>query len=193
VQGRVAVSHQDVTPLKTAELANLKLANFDALTGAHSRGNFLNLAEQELARSVRYKLPLMVLMLDLDHFKLINDQHGHAVGDAVLQGFVRAVSSLLRESDVIGRLGGEEFSVLLPNTTLEGGRALAQRVVEKVRASPVEMEGKNVAYTVSVGASCLTQETSFSSLLKLADIALYQAKSAGRDCVRIGTNPAPSP
>lgn len=186
VEERVVVSHEDVTRLKAAELASLTLANIDALTGALSRRNFLNLAEQELARAARYDLPLMVLMLDLDHFKHINDHHGHAAGDVVLQVFVKTVAGVLRESDLIGRIGGEEFAVLLPSTTLEGGRSLAQRIIECVRTSPVEVNGALLSFTVSIGAGCLSCETSFANLLGLADVALYKAKNGGRDRLEVG-------
>lgn len=185
VQERVVVSHEDVTPFKAAELASLTLANVDTLTGALSRRHFMNLADQELARAQRYKFPLMVLMLDLDHFKRINDQHGHAAGDVVLQKFVQTVKSVLRESDLIGRIGGEEFAVLLPNTPLEGGRALAQRIIDSVRASPVLVNGKRIAHTVSIGAGCLSCETSFAALLNAADAALYRAKNGGRDRLEV--------
>lgn len=186
VAERVVVSHEDVSDLKAAELASLTLANVDALTGALSRRNFLSLAEQEVARSLRYELPLIVLMLDLDYFKKINDQHGHAVGDAVLQKFVQTVTGVLRESDLIGRLGGEEFAVLLPNTSLEGGCALAQRIIDSVRSNPVCGADGHIAYTVSVGAGCLSTETSFSELLGVADAALYRAKNSGRDRLEVG-------
>ena len=184
---RIVVSHEDVTSLKAAELASLNLANVDTLTGALSRRNFLNLADQELARSNRYGLPLMVLMLDLDHFKGINDRFGHAAGDAVLQRFVQTVTDVLRESDLIGRLGGEEFAVLLPNTTMEGGRALAQRIIDSVRDSTVEVSGQRIPYTVSVGAGCLTGENNFAALLAHADAALYRAKERGRDRLEVGS------
>jgi diguanylate cyclase (GGDEF)-like protein len=187
VAERLVVSHEDVSRLKAAELASLTLANVDTLTGALSRRHFLNLAEQELARSNRYGLPLMVLMLDLDHFKRINDCYGHAAGDAVLQGFVTTVSSVLRESDLIGRLGGEEFAVLLPNTATEGGQALAQRIIDSVRDSPVTFAGASIVYTVSIGAGCLAGETNFSALLGTADAALYRAKDGGRDRLELGT------
>ena len=186
VRGQIVVSHSDVSTLKAAELVSWTLANIDPLTGALSRRNFLNLAEQELTRSRRYELPLMLLMLDLDHFKRINDQYGHAAGDAVLQNFVKSVSGVLRESDLIGRLGGEEFAVLLPNTAFEGGRSLAQRIVENVRTNPVDVENARISYTVSIGASCLSGETSFTSLLGKADAALYRAKNEGRDRVQAG-------
>jgi len=184
-QERMVVSHENVSDLKAAELASLLLANTDTLTGALSRRNFLSLADQELARSLRYELPLMVLMLDLDHFKDINDQLGHAAGDAVLQSFVRTVRSVLRESDLIGRLGGEEFAVLLPNTNLEGGRALGQRIIDCVRASPVAAGSQRVSYTVSAGAASFSGQRTFSVLLNLADIALYRAKHRGRDCLEM--------
>lgn len=192
VQERLLVSHEDVTSLKAAELASTNLANVDALTGALSRLNFLNLADQELQRSTRYDLPLMVLMMDLDHFKQINDRFGHAAGDAVLKRFVQTVSDVLRESDLLGRLGGEEFAVLLPNTTVEGGRALAQRIVDSVQSSPVVVNNQRVVYSVSIGASCLSSENNFSALLDVADMALYRAKNRGRNRLEIGPGDGPA-
>jgi diguanylate cyclase (GGDEF)-like protein/PAS domain S-box-containing protein len=188
---RIVVSHENVSDLKASELASLLLANTDALTGALSRRNFLNLAELELARSRRYALPLMVLMLDLDHFKTINDRFGHAAGDAVLQGFVRTVRSVLRESDLIGRLGGEEFAVLLPNTNLDGGRALGQRIIDSVRADPAFAGDQRIVYTVSAGGAGLTGQYAFSSLLNLADAAMYRAKARGRDCLEMAPDTTP--
>jgi diguanylate cyclase (GGDEF)-like protein/PAS domain S-box-containing protein len=190
-QGCVVVSHEDVTRLKTAELANLMLANVDFLTNALSRRHFLDVAEQEFSRSQRYNMPLMVMMLDLDHFKQTNDQYGHDAGDAVLREFVQTVRAVLRESDVIGRLGGEEFAVMLPNTSREGGQALAERVVELVRESPVIVAGCPIHYTVSIGVSCLDQEVSFADLLKRADTALYRAKNKGRDGVHMDVAASP--
>lgn len=178
---RLVVTHEDVSVLKRAELASKALANVDSLTGALSRQHFLSLAEQELARALRYELPLVVLMLDLDYFKQVNDTYGHSAGDAVLQSFVQTVASVLRESDTIGRLGGEEFAVLLPNTTKEGGIALANRILEGVRASPVEVGGKRISYTVSIGAGYLSGHMLFAELLAQCDVALYRAKNGGRN------------
>lgn len=182
---RLVVTHEDVSVLKRAELASRALANVDTLTGAMSRQYFMGLAEQELARSVRYELPLVVLMLDLDNFKLVNDNYGHSAGDAVLQGFVQTVNSVLRESDAIGRIGGEEFAVLLPNTTREGGRALANRILDGVRSNVVEIGGKHIAYTVSIGAGYLSHHIPFSELLAQCDEALYRAKNGGRDRLEV--------
>lgn len=185
VARRMVVTHEDVSDLKRAELASLALANVDALTGAFSRQHFMSLAEQELSRSTRYKLPLVVLMLDLDHFKQVNDTYGHQAGDAVLIRFVQVVKGVLRESDVIGRIGGEEFAVLLPNTTPEGGQSLANRIIAEVHSNPVTNDGKQIAYTVSVGAGCLTTQTNFMALLAECDKALYRAKKNGRDRLEV--------
>ena len=183
---RLVVTHENVSDLKQAELASAALANVDALTGALSRQHFMRLAEQELVRAKRYDLPLVVLMLDLDHFKRINDTHGHQAGDAVLQGFVQTVKSVLRESDGLGRIGGEEFAVLLPNTTQEGGSALANRIIAEVHAHPVKAKGRRIAYTVSIGAACLSAQASFGELLAECDTAMYRAKNAGRDQLGLG-------
>jgi diguanylate cyclase (GGDEF)-like protein len=182
---RMVVTHEDVSVLKRAELASQTLANVDNLTGAMSRQHFMCLADQELARSKRYQLPLVVLMLDLDHFKSVNDNYGHPTGDVVLKRFVQTVKGVLRESDLIGRIGGEEFAVLLPNTTQEGGCALANRIIEAVRANPVVFEKQTVAYTVSIGASYLTQQPSFGAMLAESDAALYRAKKGGRDRLEV--------
>lgn len=182
---RMVVTHEDVSVLKRAELASAALANVDTLTGALSRQHFMSLAEQELARSQRYELPLVVLMLDLDYFKRVNDSYGHSAGDAVLQGFVQTATAVLRESDTIGRIGGEEFAVLLPNTTREGGCVLANRILEEVRSRPVEVGGKRIAYTVSIGAESLSNQTSFAALLAQCDAALYRAKNGGRDRLEV--------
>ncbi len=181
VAHRMVATHEDVTALKRAELASMALANVDDLTGALSRQNFMGMAEMELVRSQRYALPLVVLMLDLDHFKSVNDSYGHSTGDAVLKGFVQTVKQVLRDSDVIGRIGGEEFAVLLPNTSQEGGGALANRILDAVRARPVTRDGLCVAYTVSIGVSYFTKQNSFGQILAECDAALYRAKKAGRD------------
>ncbi len=185
---RMVVTHEDVTSLKRAELASLALANVDDLTGALSRQNFMDLAEQELARSRRYKLPLVLLMMDLDHFKRVNDSYGHPTGDAVLCSFVQTVKDVLRESDVIGRIGGEEFAVLLPNTTQDGACTLARRIVAAVQAKPAVHEQQCINYTVSIGASALSHHKSFGELLAQCDAALYLAKNAGRNRLEVSWN-----
>jgi len=110
------------------ELELQRLANTDALTGLHNRRQFYELANQELARSRRTQAPVSLMMIDIDHFKQINDTYGHAMGDVVLQSLARTMKNSLREMDVIARLGGEEFVILLPQTSLGQATELAQRL-----------------------------------------------------------------
>ncbi|MBA3598246.1 MAG: diguanylate cyclase [Methylibium sp.] len=183
-QRRIVVSHEDITKHKRAQEALLRLAHTDPLTGVANRRRFFELAHHEFERAIRYKSALTVLMADIDHFKAINDCYGHAAGDVVLRSFVGVAGEALRDPDVVGRLGGEEFAVLLPQTTLGGGHALAQRIVERVAARRVASCGGPIRYTVSVGVSTLDDRiVSFDDLLRAADDALYRAKGAGRNTV----------
>jgi diguanylate cyclase (GGDEF)-like protein len=127
-------------------------------------------------------------MADLDHFKHVNDTHGHAAGDAVLKHFVEIVRQTLRKTDVIGRLGGEEFAILLPGDGIEGARDFAERLCEAVKTSPSSFERTPIPISVSIGiASLNTRDGSAEASLQRADKALYDAKKAGRDQVRIHT------
>lgn len=187
---RVLVSHENITRIKLAEEAVRILANTDALTGLANRRHFFEVAEEEFVRARRYETPLSVLMADLDHFKRINDRFGHAGGDAVLCSFAIVLSSLLRDSDSAGRIGGEEFAVLLPHTALDGARAFAERLMERVAANPPELDGQSARYTLSIGIGemmpgCLD----FSALLRKADEALYRAKSGGRNRIEHASGP----
>jgi len=159
-----------------------RLAATDPLTGVANRRHFIERTEVELARADRAGTPLAVLALDLDHFKLINDRHGHATGDKVLQRFCRAVGETLRPSDLLGRLGGEEFMVLLP----EAGNAEARRIAERVRATVEHMspEGDLPNVTTSVGIACRDEDgRSLQDLFRVADERLYRAKHLGRNTV----------
>jgi diguanylate cyclase (GGDEF)-like protein len=164
-----------------------RMAECDRLTGALSRSRFIELAEAEVARARRFGQALVLLMLDIDHLKRINNGHGHAAGDAVLREFVRAVGAELRQNDWLGRLGGAEFAVLMPQTEQAGGAAVAQRIVDAVRTREVLLSGPNggadqrLTCTVSVGACLLTRtDTGLDDLLSRADHALDQAKHLGR-------------
>jgi diguanylate cyclase (GGDEF)-like protein/PAS domain S-box-containing protein len=189
---RVLVSHENITRSKLAEEAMVALANTDALTGLSNRRRFFEIADDEFARALRYATPLAVLMMDLDHFKSVNDRHGHAGGDAVLRSFAEVLSGLLRDSDHAGRIGGEEFAVLLPHTALDGAQAFAERVMECVAANPPDLGGGKVApYTLSIGISTLSPSCKdFSALLRLADDALYRAKRRGRNRLETHARPA---
>ena len=181
----VVVAFQDISPRKSMERELEYRAHIDALTGLPNRRHFFELAEQELARSLRYDKPLSMLMLDVDYFKRINDVYGHHVGDMVLQKLGDLCGKTLREMDIPGRLGGEEFAFLLPETALEQAREVAERlrqaVAEAGLAQPVV---EDLDCTVSIGVAQLVHtDADITDLLKRADKALYAAKHAGRNRV----------
>ncbi len=175
----------DITDRKELELALIHLANTDALTGCMSRRHFFELAQQEFARACRYGAQFSLIMLDLDHFKQINDQYGHAVGDKVLQSVVSTSYQLLRNVDLYGRLGGEEFAILLPETSLTYAVEVADRLREAVAANTIVLEASgSMAVTVSIGVATLSgADTDLNSLMNRADQALYNAKNTGRNRV----------
>lgn len=176
---------QDVTERKRMEAELIRLATIDSLTGICNRHHFLERAAQEITRARRYGHGgLALLMMDLDHFKDVNDRHGHEAGDKVLAAMAARVLDLLRESDVMGRLGGEEFAVLLVEAG--GGEALA--VAERLRAiiaeTPVKANGVEISHTISIGVASLTAgDKGVEDLLRRADQALYRAKRLGRNRV----------
>lgn len=175
--------YRDVTQRKNLERELQRLATTDMLTGMYNRRAFLERAESAYVHSLDSGEPLTLLMLDLDHFKSINDCFGHLEGDRALVEFSRATRSQLRASDVMGRLGGEEFGVLLPLTSLEEGMEVAHRILESIRALELRCDASH-AYrlTTSLGISALhADDRSVRDLLDRADQALYQAKRQGRD------------
>lgn len=163
----------------------------DVLTGWHNR-RYLNVRlQEELARARRDRARLVCLMLDVDHFKRVNDTWGHAAGDSVLRELAQRIDSQVRASDVAARFGGEEFVVLLPNTDVESAQRLAERIRRAIAATPIDLPcGDTVTITVSIGIAEVYPapdaedlKTLGDSLLARADVALYAAKSAGRDRV----------
>jgi diguanylate cyclase (GGDEF)-like protein len=161
-----------------------KLVRTDSLTGVANRRHFVERVQIEIQRARRETAPLSLLMIDLDHFKQINDTWGHAAGDDVLRHFSRIAVAPLRATDLIARIGGEEFAVLLPNTGLEGATEVALRILDVVRQQCVEFGSEQICYNVSIGAAILAPgETRYDSLLKRADAALYRAKETGRNQV----------
>lgn len=172
--------------------ARLRRSGFtDVVTGWHNRRYLQARIQEELARARRDRSNLVCLMLDIDHFKQVNDTWGHAAGDAVLRELTQRIESQVRASDVAARYGGEEFVILLPNTAEEAGVQLAERVRNAVAAAPFELpQGESVGVTVSIGISSLVPDaddkdfkTLGDALIARADVALYSAKAAGRDRV----------
>ncbi len=175
--------YRDVTQRKNLERELQRLATTDMLTGIANRRAFLETAESAYAHSRRSGEPLTLLMLDLDHFKSINDRFGHLEGDRALVAFAQAVKSQLRASDAVGRLGGEEFGVLLPLTTLAEGLEAAARILHSVRALELTDDtGQAYRITTSLGVGAFRQsDRSLRDMLDRADQALYLAKRRGRD------------
>ena len=175
----------DITDEVQAQARLQDLAHTDALTGISNRRHFMDLAVAALDRAARLGQPLALLMVDLDHFKAVNDRHGHAAGDRVLQAFVQMAAGVMRQGDLLGRVGGEEFAALLPQTDEAGATALAQRLVQGARDNPVTVDGQAIAFTVSIGLVVLRppwQATpSIDTLMQAADQALYASKAGGRD------------
>ena len=159
-------------------------ARRDTLTGAYNRRAFDESIRREWSQSVRQEHALCVLTVDIDHFKRVNDEHGHQVGDATLVRVSHAARSALRANDVWCRYGGEEFVALLPNATLEQALIVAERVRAAVEQASIAAEAKTLQVTVSIGAAQRTPaDTGWTSLLAASDAALYRAKAAGRNRV----------
>ena len=162
------------------------LAMSDGLTGILNRRAFMERAEQEMAAALRNRQPLALLMFDIDHFKRINDAHGHVAGDTVLVEISRLISQRLRKQDSFGRYGGEEFCVLLPGTDRDGAWKLAEELRQAVENAPLAVGDASLSLTISIGigicpAQCVKCKADFASMLNDADRALYQSKAAGRN------------
>jgi diguanylate cyclase (GGDEF)-like protein len=164
-----------------------ELAEHDWLTGIYNRRRFMELGEAELARFLRYGRSFTVIMIDLDHFKKVNDSYGHQVGDKVLKESVNVMSAGLRSVDIMGRLGGEEFAVVMPETDLDDGRAAGQRLQTAVGGLEVMTDhGDKVKITVSIGvAEAAKDDGSLDKVIRRADIAMYKAKELGRNRVEV--------
>jgi diguanylate cyclase (GGDEF)-like protein len=159
-------------------------AHTDVLTGLSNRRRFFEMAEAELTRARRYGTALSLLMLDIDHFKTVNDMHGHRAGDRVLQQLARTCREVLRAVDIVGRVGGEEFAILLPETALPGAVEVAERLLVAVaRASVARDEGVPLRITVSIGVATLQPKGNLDTVMSQSDTALYQAKHDGRNRV----------
>lgn len=182
VRERTAALNHANAELIAANERLASLALHDGLTGLSNRFHFFEVANTEIGRAIRYKRPLSLLMIDVDFFKRINDQYGHAAGDDVLRSLADIMSGMLRQNDVAARVGGEEFSVLLPETNLNDATAFAQRM--RFTVAEKTLEGHSV--TVSIGVAQLqADQSSVSEVLMRADAAMYRAKALGRNRVEV--------
>jgi diguanylate cyclase (GGDEF)-like protein/PAS domain S-box-containing protein len=185
-EGEPAVffSFNDITKRKEMETELIRLATTDPLTGLNNRRSFEELAEREFKRAKRYGNALSALMIDLDWFKQINDAHGHAAGDEVLRSVARIITDALRETDLAGRIGGEEFAALLPETTLADAMEVAQRLRATIEGASITGADGPLKITASIGVGQrMDSDKDLITLLKRADGALYAAKEAGRNRV----------
>lgn len=167
-----------------AELEQLALTDY--LTHLYNRRYFMQRGAEEFQRSLRSRQPLALLMIDVDHFKSVNDQYGHEAGDWVLQQIAVTFKSSLREVDILGRWGGEEFVVLLPSTTLPAAGVLAERIQQSIADLAFQIPGTGLIHniTLSVGFTAFFENlTRIDDLLRNADAAMYRAKHSGRNCV----------
>lgn len=183
-----------VYPLRNALMYKraLDTALKDPVTGINNRAALNATIDREVNLSHRHGYALSVIMLDLDHFKRINDEHGHLAGDTVLRTVAGRITDCTRGSDMVFRYGGEEFTVVLSNTDIDGAALLADRIRKAIAATPIIIDGFEIAVTVSMGVSTLEAEDSAATLLSRADAALYDAKTAGRNRVMIQTGAHPS-
>ncbi len=191
VQLAVAISHQAALTIQRAHLLEKarvfeQRATTDSLTGLHNRQQILDLAERESQRVRRLRHPLALLMVDIDNFKQVNDSYGHAAGDQVLRAVAARTHSNLRDIDLLGRYGGDEFVVLLVETELDGARRVAERIRQAVAQTPVGVDQGPLKVTISVGIALFTEDCpNVAALVNDADVALYAAKKAGKNQVAV--------
>ncbi|MBN2656413.1 MAG: GGDEF domain-containing protein [Spirochaetales bacterium] len=169
---------------KSLQLANSRIqqmADSDNLTGLPNRRGSLKLIEQEISKSLRYGTPLSLFLVDIDHFKKINDTWGHGVGDLVLQKISELMKENLRNHDLLGRWGGEEFIIALADTDLTGAETLSEKLRNKIEKSLISIEKAEISFTASFGGTIYSHDMSLEKNIDLADKALYRSKRAGRN------------
>ena len=180
----VMVAINDISERKMMEEELQRLATTDTLTGILNRRQFIILAEQGVERSRRYGRTLALLLYDIDHFKQVNDTFGHQAGDIVLRELAKLVHEQLRRNDIEGRVGGEEFAVLLPETTISEAVVLAERIRGIIENFAINIGETSLHITASFGVTAVKEtDVALDSIYKRADSALYEAKNAGRNRV----------
>ncbi len=187
-QGKVtyfAAIERDLTEHKMLESRLEMLASTDMLTGLPNRLATMNKAAKEFTRAKRYNRPLSMVMIDVDHFKLINDKHGHLVGDHVLKEVGKICSATLRDSDVLGRIGGEEFILLLPDTPKANAEQVAERMRSRLASATIKHGEIELTITASFGVTSFTPDDGTpEEMIERADTAMYAAKNGGRNQVQ---------
>jgi diguanylate cyclase (GGDEF)-like protein len=185
---------QSTERLRQAHDQLAQLANTDVLTGVSSRRSFLARLQSELVPARRHDESLSLLMLDIDHFKRVNDEYGHPIGDVVLKQFTAICAGMLRAHDLFGRLGGEEFAIALPHTDVEGARSVAEKIRAAIAQTPIATAAGDISITVSIGlAQIHAGQHEVDQLIARADKALYEAKHGGRNQVRVDHSVVPEP
>ncbi len=185
---------RDITEQRAASETHRLQTSCDHLTGVANRRTFFEAAELEIERYRRSPRPLSLVLFDADHFKAVNDNFGHPGGDAVLREFGALLLATFRQVDVVARLGGEEFGVLLPSADLRGAAAVGERCRLAVEMSEVDADGACIRYTVSGGVATMDADVSgLDELMKRADAALYAAKAAGRNRIEVWASSEPAP
>lgn len=180
----------DVSDRKRLELELEEMATRDVLTGLYNRRETTRLLEEELARARRYQRPMALLWIDFDHFKNINDSYGHAAGDTVLRSVTRLLTDSVRSMDIVGRFGGEEFVIILPEMDVRGAAETAERLRQCVSRHHCELaSGTGIPLTVSIGVAVYPEHgEQADDLFAAADRAMYRAKAQGRNCVVVAGN-----
>lgn len=162
-----------------------KMATVDPLTGAFNKRYFDDRLREEFSYCLRNQIPCTLVMMDVDHFKLINDTYGHPAGDFVLTHIIELTRAVIRNEDILARIGGEEFTIILKGTTLEGALILAERLRKNIEENNFDFEGKTIHVTISMGLATLPNKDfkTHEAMLKMADDLLYRSKNSGRNRV----------
>lgn len=175
----------DITESRLYENHLQSLSAEDPLTKTLNRRSFVQQVEALILQHRKQHSPFAVLMLDIDYFKLVNDEYGHHVGDEVLVNLAQRCRTILNENDLLGRLGGEEFCIVLPNKTLTMAKAIASKILESINSEPVSIDDIKVDFSVSIGVTeYCALDRAFESVYQRVDKALYAAKKAGRNCFK---------
>jgi diguanylate cyclase (GGDEF)-like protein len=180
----IYINVQDVTEIVAYEQKLIEMNTKDGLTGIYNRRFFEPRLLEEFERHQRYERPMSLIMLDIDHFKNINDTHGHQAGDYILKSLTGFIAERIRNIDIFARYGGEEFCILLPETSIEAALLLAEEIRKQIGTTVFQFKKTEIRLTVSQGVAALVRRVANAeALLKMADDALYEAKKLGRDKV----------